>query len=128
MSQRCQTRTSALPEGWPEELLLIGSCRNVSSAGAVPSLSVVDGSHQALAAAGCSFSARLILLTCVDNARSTRTSVNAPRPPAYFVTVHPTITEQTKRAPDLESRDPALAIECIHKQLSHIPSTFATES
>jgi hypothetical protein len=112
-------------------LLLIGSCRNVSSAGAVPSLSVKYwyGSYQALAAAGCSFLARLVLLTCVaDNARSTRTSVNALRPPAYFVTVHPAITEQTKRAPDLESRDPALAIECIHKQLSHIPSTLATES
>src|SRR5229473_6445552 len=75
------------------------------------------------------FRSRLVLLTCVaDNARSTRTSVNALRPPAYFVTVHPTITEQTKRAPDLESRDPALAIECIHKQLSHIPSTLATKS
>jgi hypothetical protein len=36
----CQIRTSALPEGWPEVLLLIGSCRNVSSAGAAPSLSV----------------------------------------------------------------------------------------
>jgi hypothetical protein len=47
---------------------------------------LVDGCHQALAAAGCSFSARLVLLTCVaDNARSTRTSVNALRPPAYLL-------------------------------------------
>src|ERR1700687_3607474 len=82
-----------------------------------------------LPGAGSRFWLRLVLLTCVaDNARSTRTSVNALRPPAYFVTVHPTITEQTKRAPDLKSRDPALAIECIHKQLSHIPSTLATKS
>ena len=36
----CQNRTSALPEGRPEVSLLIGSCRNVSSAGAAPSLSV----------------------------------------------------------------------------------------
>src|SRR5258708_15960612 len=36
--------------------------------------------------------------------------------------------EQIKRAPDLESRDPALAIECIHKQQNHIPSTLATKS
>jgi hypothetical protein len=35
-----QQLTSALLEGWPEVLLLIGSCRNVSSAGAAPSLSV----------------------------------------------------------------------------------------
>ena len=39
-----------------------------------------------------------------------------------------TIIEQLKTAPNLECRDPALAIGCIHKQPSHIPSTLATKS
>jgi hypothetical protein len=61
----------------------------------------------------------------------------APWPEAEFVVgkaasllcCHsPDYHRTNKRAPDLESRDPALAIECIHKQLNHIPSTLATKS